>query len=141
MSLQRAFEIGSAGLSAQRTRMETIASNLANARATRSPEGGPYRRLAPVFVSESMETAPGDPQANALRSVRVDRIIAIDEDPILRFEPGHPDADAEGMVAYPNINPVTEMIDMLSASRSYEANVNVITGVREMMAGALDIIG
>jgi flagellar basal-body rod protein FlgC len=134
MSLQRAFEIGSLGLSAQRTRMETVASNLANARTTRTPEGGPYKRIAPVFV------VTGVADSAALRGVRVTEIVEDPAPPVLRFEPGHPDADPEGYVAYPNVDPVKEMVDMLSATRSYEANVTLIKSVRGMLQSALQIL-
>ncbi len=140
MSLMRAFDIGAAGLTAQRTRMETVASNLANARTTRTPEGGPYRRLSPIFSSEALATALDDRLGRTLRTVRVERIVRDTSPPVLRFEPGHPDADATGFVAYPNVDPIKEMVDMLSATRSYEANVTVIESVREMGRSALQII-
>jgi flagellar basal-body rod protein FlgC len=141
MSLIRAFEIGAQGLSAQRTRMETVASNLANARTTRTPEGGPYRRIAPVFVTEPLAGAFGDKLGRVLRSVRVAAINTDDRPPLRRFEPGHPDADAAGFVAYPNINLVEEMVDMLSATRTYEANVTVVKSVRDLLRTTLDILG
>jgi flagellar basal-body rod protein FlgC len=134
MSLSRAFDIGSLGLSAQRTRMETVASNLANARTTRTPEGGPYKRIAPVFVVTPVS------ESAALRGVRVTEIVEDPSPPVLRFEPGHPDADVEGYVAYPNVDPVKEMVDMLSATRSYEANVTLIKSVRGMLQSALQIL-
>jgi flagellar basal-body rod protein FlgC len=141
MSLKTAFHIAAAGLSAQRTRMETVSSNLANVRTTRTPEGGPYRRLLPVFVAEPVPTAPEDPPQRLLHSVRVDRIVEGDEKPLLRFEPEHPDADERGFVAYPNIDPAREMVDMLSAVRSYEANITVVKSVRGMLRAALEILG
>ncbi len=109
MALQRAFEIGASGLTAQRTRMETVASNLANARTTRTDEGGPYRRRQPVFTAEPAGLAFGD-------------------------------ALGRGMVAYPNVDPIREMVDLLSATRSYEANVTVIKSVRSMVGAALEIL-
>ena len=141
MALQRAFQIGAAALSAQRTRMEPVASNLANAKTTRTPEGGPYRRRMPVFRLDNVASRPGDPLTPAVAAVRVERIVEDPAPPIQRFEPGHPDADAAGYVAYPNVDPVKEMVDMLSASRSYEANVTLVRGVREMLRSALRIIG
>jgi flagellar basal-body rod protein FlgC len=139
MSLNRAFGIGAAGLTAQRTRMETVASNLANARTTRTPEGGPFRRLLPVFGSKPLEAPIGDRIGRDLRSVEVLRVIADPSPPLLRFEPGHPDSNAEGLVAYPNVDPVKEMVDMLSATRSYEAGVTIVKSVREMSHAALEI--
>ena len=140
MSLQRAMGIGATGLAAQRSRMELVSSNLANARTTRTPEGGPYRRQQPVFAAQPLHAGPADPLGRALRSVRVVGIVQDPAPPLLRFEPGHPDANADGMVAYPNVDPVKEMVDMLSATRSYEAGVTLVRSVREMMQGALQII-
>ncbi len=140
MSLQRAFAIAASGLTAQRTRMESVASNLANARTTRTPEGGPYRRQAPIFVSQPLTNNFDDMLGSSLRAVRVDSVATETMPPILRYEPGHPDADESGFVAYPNVDPVREMIDMLSATRSYEANVTVVRGVREMSGAALEIL-
>jgi len=140
MSLSRAMAIGATGLAAQRSRMELVSSNLANARTTRTPEGGPYRRQQPVFAAQPLKAGPADPLGRALRSVRVVGIAVDPAPPLLRFEPGHPDANADGMVAYPNVDPIKEMVDMLSATRSYEAGVTLVRGVREMMQGALQII-
>ncbi len=140
MSLERAFLIGAAGLAAQRTRMETVSSNLANARTTRTVEGGPYRRLQPVFVAEPLDNRFGSSMRSALRTVHVDSIVEDPSPPILRFEPGHPDANSDGVVAYPNVEPIKEMTDFVSAARSYEANVTVIKGVKEMMRATLEII-
>jgi flagellar basal-body rod protein FlgC len=140
MSLQRAFAISATGLTAQRTRMETVASNLANVRTTRTPEGGPYRRQAPVFTAEPLDVSFDDTLGRALRAVEVQRIVQDDSEPLLRYEPGHPDADESGFVAYPNIDPVKEMVDMLSATRSYEANVTVVRSVKDMSNHALQII-
>ena len=138
MTLNDAFNIAANGLSTQRTRMETIASNLANVNSTRTPEGGPYQRRFPIF--ESVPAQPAAGPAPGPQTVRVLEIREDDADPILRFEPGHPDADDEGYVAYPNIDPVIETVDMVSATRSYEANVTMIKSVRTMLRSALDII-
>ncbi len=140
MSLDRAMSIAAAGLAAQRTRMEVVASNLANARTTRTPEGGPYRRREPVFTAEAVPGSFGEALDGALRSVRVESIVEDPAPPALKFEPGHPDADPSGFVAYPNVDPVQEMVDMLSATRSYEANVTVVRSVREMVRSALQIV-
>lgn len=140
MSLNRVLEIGAAALAAQRTRMETVASNLANARTTKTAEGGPYRRKMPVFTAEPVAAPFGDQLGLALRSVRVEGIVEDPAPPVMKYEPGHPDADAAGMVAYPNVDPVQEMVDMLSATRSYEANITVVRDVREMTRSALQIL-
>lgn len=140
MSLQRALAISAAGLSAQRTRMEVVAANLANARTTRTAEGGPYRRHSPVFTAEPVAASFDDQLGMALRSVRVEGVVADPTPPVVKYEPGHPDADANGYVAYPNVDPVQEMVDMLSAVRSYEANVTVVRDIRDMGRAALSIL-
>ena len=140
MSLTRAMAIGATGLTAQRTRMEVVSSNLANARTTRTPEGGPYRRREPLFSAAPVAVDYSDLNASKLRFVRVQDIVTDPSPPMMRFEPGHPDADADGYVAYPNVDPVREMVDMLSATRSYEANVTLVRSVREMLQGALQIL-
>lgn len=140
MSMTRAMAIGATGLAAQRARMELVSSNLANARTTRTPEGGPYRRQQLILVAQPIVTPAADSFGRALRSVRVQRVVLDPSPPRMRYEPGHPDAGADGMVAYPNVDPVREMVDMLSATRSYEAGVSLVRGIREMLRGALQII-
>ncbi len=140
MSLERALAIGATGLTAQRTRMEVVSSNLANSHTTRTPEGGPYRRKQPVFDAQLVETFPKDVVGRGIHAVRVVDVVDDPSDFILRHEPGHPDADGRGFVAYPNVDPVREMVDMLSATRSYEANVTLVRSVREMLQSALQIL-
>jgi len=133
------MDLAASGLSAQRARMAATASNLANAQTTRTPAGGPYRRRDPVFGVETM----GGPFASALeRSFQRVTLkgVALDaRPPIQRFDPGHPDADASGVVTLPNVDVVEEMTNMLSASRSYEANLAVVRKLREMSQAALQI--
>ena len=140
MSLMRALGISAEGLAAQRARMEVVASNLANAKTTRTPEGGPYRRKEPVLTAEPVAASFGDAMGAALRGVRLERIVDDPSPPIRKFEPGHPDADAAGFVSYPNIDPVVEMVDMLSATRSYEANITMVRSIKEMSRAALGIL-
>ena len=132
------MDVSATGLSAQRRRMETVSSNLANANTTRTPEGGPYRRRDVVF-----EAVPVAAFRNALDSaVREVKVAQVYEDPSpsrIRHEPGHPDADADGYVAYPNVEPVVEMVNLLGAARSYEANLTVIEATKAMMIRALEI--
>lgn len=143
MDILSMLRIGASGLNAERTRLETISSNIANANATRSPDGGPYRRKVPVFqtvnFSDVYEDAMGRPEGDALSVVRV---MDIDQDnsafPLV-FDPTHPDANAEGYVEMPNVNPIQEMIDMLSASRAYEANLSSLETSRDLANSALDI--
>jgi flagellar basal-body rod protein FlgC len=140
MSLDRAVAIGATGLTAQRIRMETITTNLTNAQSTRNERGEAYRRVRPIFLAQPVDVVHAADGGRTLHGVRV---ASIEEDPSpfdLRFEPGHPDANAEGYVAYPNVDPVREMIDMLSATRSYEAQVTLIRSIRDMLQSALQIL-
>lgn len=131
MKLSNIVDIAVSGLAAQRVRMTVTASNLANAESTRSAEGGPYRRRDPIFSAQ-----PLDPFSRSLdrklRSVHVTRIAEGGREPILRHDPSHPDADASGFVAFPNVNVVEEMANMISASRSFEANLVLMGKVRNM---------
>lgn len=163
MALERIFSslnISATGLSAQRRRMDTIAQNIANAETTRTTQGGPYRRQlvvtkeAPVtnfpkyiqnkiHLSQTTENHFQDkpvrgnmpvPSGTAVAEVAVDP-----SPPRLVYDPTHPDANAQGYVAMPNINPITEMVDMIDATRAYEANVTAINASKEMTKKALDI--
>jgi flagellar basal-body rod protein FlgC len=138
-----ALRVSASGLAAQRMRMNTISSNIANINTTRTPEGGPYRRKDVVFESmpdarnfgELVTSAPNDSiQRVQVTDVNVDQ-NAVD----LRYEPDHPDANAEGYVAYPKINLMEEMANMIQATRSYEANVSAIQASKDMALGALEI--
>jgi flagellar basal-body rod protein FlgC len=133
-------------LTAQRLRMDVIASNLANAEATSTPEGGPYKRERVVFepalrntMSKLGDASSSIANGNATGGVVVSAIVKDTEDPRLVLDPTHPDADADGFVAYPNVDLVTEMTDMLSASRSYEANITIVNVAKSMAQRALDI--
>jgi len=131
-----ALEISGAGLAAQRIRMNVLAENLANAETTRTAEGGAYRRKLVVFGSEPVP-AFGD----SLAAARV-KVVEVREsaEPLRRIHaPAHPDADAAGYVTLPNVNPVLEMVDLLAATRAYEANVTAIQSAKSMAAKALEI--
>jgi flagellar basal-body rod protein FlgC len=135
-----AMEVAASGLSAERVRMNTIASNLANVRTTRTPEGGPFRRLDPVFEAaplERMGLASGPSQGVSV--VRVARIETDERPGTMVYEPGHPDANAEGYVEYPNVNAVEEMVNMITASRAYEAGVTSIETIKQMARSALEL--
>lgn len=128
------IEVLSGGLSAVRTRVNAIASNIANADTTRTPEGGPYKRKDVVQIARTQQSK----FANALDRMTLARpsVYAVVEDqspPKKVFQPGHPDADKEGFVAYPNINMVETMTSMMSASRLYQANVTAIESARRMV--------
>lgn len=134
-----ALEVAASGLSAERTRMNTIASNLANARTTKTAEGGPYKRLDPVFQATPVNAdgigGPNEP----VSMVKVARIQQDQRDPQMVYEPGHPDADGKGYVRYPNVNVVEEMVNMITASRAYEAGVSTVESVKSMARSALGI--
>ncbi len=138
------FRISSSGMAAQRMRMNTISSNIANINTTRTPEGGPYRRKDVVFESMPEVRNFGEilgttnPRADMQR-VQVTDVISDRKAPLLKYEPDHPDANAEGYVAYPNINLMEEMTNMIQATRSYEANVQSLQASKDMAMSALEI--
>ncbi len=143
MDFSTGMRVSSSGLSAQRLRMNTISSNIANINTTRSPEGGPYRRKDVVFESmpdarnfgEMLTTRPDE----KIQRVQVTDVHVDLKAPLLKFEPNHPDANEEGYVAYPNINLMEEMANMIQATRSYEANVSAMQATKDMAIGALEI--
>jgi flagellar basal-body rod protein FlgC len=135
-----AMEVAASGLSAERTRMNTIASNLANARTTRTAEGGPYKRIDPIFEAVPVnQTGATDPTSAAITQVRVNQVVQDQRDPQLVFDPGNPDANGEGYVRMPNVNVVEEMVNMITASRAYEAGVTSIETVKGMARSAIAI--
>lgn len=143
MSLFSVLSIGESGMAAQRARAELLTENLANAETTRTPEGGPYRRKDVVFQSAST-TSPFssifDAQLQSSGGVAISSIVTDTSDPERRFMPGHPDADADGYVAFPHINPAEDMVDLMGASRSYEANVAAIGAVKDMIQKTIDLL-
>lgn len=140
MELLPAMAISASGLTAERLRLDLIASNLANMNTTRTAGGGPYRRQVPVFA-ERLQEALGQqsPSAVSGRGVEVAAIVADNSPPRLIYDPAHPDADGDGYVALPNINVVMEMVDMITATRAYEANVTVLNAAKAMTMKALEI--
>ena len=145
MSVLNSLRTAGSALTAQRLRMDVTSSNIANAEATRTPEGGPYKREQVVFspIRQDFQSylqplsLRQDPTANG--GVAVAAIQQDDTPPKMLYEPAHPDADQDGYVAYPNVDLVTEMTDLLSASRAYEANVTVINVAKNMAQKALDL--
>jgi len=143
MSLMTAIEVSASGLSAQRRRLEVLVSNLVNADTTAPAGTEPYRRKDVIFSAAAPQSTFGGELTNALEGVQgveVSEIVTDQSDPIRRYEPGHPHADKDGYVAYPNINPMEEMVNMLSASRSYEANLQAVNTAKDMAQKTLDII-
>lgn len=144
MSLFHVMSVSASGLAAQRARAQSIVENLANSETTRTPEGGPYRRKDVVFAPE----AQGSPFSAVFQrelgaaqtGVGVAEIVEDVRDPVMRFQPGHPDANAEGYVAYPNINPAEEMVDLMSATRGYHANAAAMSAVKDMVAKSIDLL-
>ncbi len=134
-----ALEVAGSGLSAERARMNVIASNLANARTTRGADGQPYRRLDPVFQSRSVSPGSFDPVLRSIKTVEMTRVQPDQTPGQLVYDPQHPDADAAGYVELPNVNVVTEMVNMMTASRAYEAGVTSIESIKQMAASALRI--
>jgi flagellar basal-body rod protein FlgC len=138
------FRIAGSGMTAQRARMNSISSNIANINTTRTPEGGPYRRKDVVFTAMPDGKDFGDiigvndPKADFNR-VQVTDVQYDKKAPIPKYDPSHPDADADGNVYYPNINLMEEMTNMIQASRSYEANVQAIQATKDMALSALEI--
>jgi len=140
-----AMMISSSALAAQRTRMNLIASNLANANTTRTPEGGPYKRKDAVFAAmplekndfASMLDRKLQPEA---KGVEVMDIMEDHNPPRLQYDPSHPDANQQGYVAYPNVNVIEEMADMISATRSYEANMTASKASMNMQMKTLEIL-
>jgi flagellar basal-body rod protein FlgC len=137
-----ALDVSASALSAERLRMNTISSNLANAQTTRTPEGGPYRRKDPVFEANPMpefsKVLEGQMDV-PIHKVQVVDVVSDPNPPKMVYNPDHPDANPEGYVAMPNINTMEEMVNLITASRTYEANVTAVNISRNMMNRALDI--
>jgi flagellar basal-body rod protein FlgC len=143
MSLLTALEVGASGLTAQRKRLEVLVSNMVNANTTGPAGTDPYRRKDVVFAASAPEASFGGALDNAMEGVNgveVAKVIVDSSDPIRRYEPGHPHADKDGYVSYPNINPMEEMVNLLSATRSYEANLQAVNTTKEMALKTLDIV-
>jgi flagellar basal-body rod protein FlgC len=142
MSLFDAINTAATGLSAERLRMDVTAENLANAQTTRGADGKPYQRK--VVALQEAGTGFGAPLGGAMKGasggVRVAGISADTTPNRLVYDPGHPDADARGYVSMPNVQPVTEMVDLISASRGYEANVTVMQTAKQMFSKTLEIL-
>lgn len=143
MDFSKSMRVSSSGLTAQRMRMNTISSNIANINTTRTPEGGPYRRKDVVFeaipdAKSFGEVLMSQPDRNIQRVQVTD--VAVDRGaPLLKYEPDHPDANEQGYVAYPNINLMEEMANMIQATRAYEANISAMQATKDMAMSALEL--
>lgn len=143
MSLFNSLSVSASGMYAQRTRAEVLVENIANADTTRTAEGGPYRRRDVVFQSSEV----GSPFSSVFQSeaggqetgVSISDIVVDKSEPDRRYMPGHPDADKDGYVAFPKVNPAEDMVDLLGASRAYEANVSAISAVKDMIQRSIDL--
>jgi flagellar basal-body rod protein FlgC len=134
MDFFTSMEVSASGLSAERTRMNVAASNLANAQTTQAAGGGPYKRRDVVVSSTQIDGADPD-----IHGVQVSQITQDPSPPRMEYDPGHPQANAQGYVAYPNVNPVAEMVDMITASRAYEAGVTSMSTAVSMAERALGL--
>lgn len=143
MSLLSSISVSASGMSAERERAEVLVENIANADTTRTAEGGPYRRRDVVFQSDSVSSPFSSVFQNQMdtqgKGVSVSDIVVDNSDPERRYMPGHPDADENGYVAMPRVNPAQDMVDLLGASRSYQANVSAISAVKDMIQKSIDL--
>lgn len=143
MDLLTAMSISASGLTAQRARMNVVSSNLANVQTTRTPEGGPYRAKSIVFMAkpapEDFKAALAGKLNEGMQGVEILGVIEDKEDFKEVYDPSHPDADERGVVLMPNVNVMEEMVDMLSATRAYEANVTAISAAKSMALKTLEI--
>ncbi len=163
MAFLNSFDISGYGLSAQRFRSNLISSNIANAQTTRTDEGGPYRKRSAVFkavdfeqhlnqkLRENLNVLDYEDPLNeelgyndrihpSVMTVLVDKVVRDDTDPKMKYDPTHPDANSDGYVAYPNINPVVEMADLIEATRAYQANVSAFQSAKSMATNAIQML-
>jgi flagellar basal-body rod protein FlgC len=145
MGLFSALSVSASGMSAQRTRAALLVENIANSETTRTPEGGPYRRKDAIFTSDEVGSAfgselQGQLAGEQLTGVKVAGISVDTSAPEKRYMPGHPDADAQGYVALPKVNPAEDMIDLMAANRGYQANVAAMSAVKDMIQKSIDLL-
>jgi flagellar basal-body rod protein FlgC len=143
MDIMTGMRVSASGMSSQRMRMNTISSNIANINTTRTPEGGPYRRKDVIFEAMPEAKSFGEvlmsqPQRDVAR-VQVTDVHVDRKAPLMKYEPDHPDANEDGYVAYPNINLMEEMANMIQATRAYEANVSAMNATKDMAMTSLEL--
>ncbi len=139
MNFLDSLQISGSGMSSQSARMNVIATNLANAEATRTPEGGPYRRKEIILGSVPFKEVLAGQNESVISEAKVLGVVQDSRPPQIKYDPGHPDADAKGYVALPNVNVIQEMVNMMLASRSYEANVTAVQATKDMAMRAMEI--
>jgi flagellar basal-body rod protein FlgC len=143
VSLFSSISVSASGMAAQRARTEVLVENLANSETTRTADGGPYRRKDVIFSEDttlgSFSSAMQSAMDSNLSGVTVSETTVDMSAPEMRYQPGHPDADKDGYVAFPKINPAEDMVDLLGAQRGYEANVAAISAVKDMINKSLDL--
>jgi flagellar basal-body rod protein FlgC len=143
VSLFNSLSVSASGMTAQRQRAEVLVENIANSDTTRTAGGGPYRRQDVVFEAQSV----GEPFSSVFQSqlddqpqgVAISQIVVDQSEPDRRYLPGHPDADKDGYVSFPKVNPAEDMVDLMGASRSYGANVAAIAAVKDMINRSMDL--
>lgn len=144
MSLFSSLSVSASGMAAERARTELLVENMANAETTRTPDGGPYRRKDAVFESQQVSSpfsAVFQSEVDATYTgVQVSDVVIDQRDPEKRYMPGHPDADKDGFVSFPRINPAEDMVDLVEASRNYEGNVSAISAVKDMIQQSINIL-
>jgi flagellar basal-body rod protein FlgC len=143
VSLFDSLSVSASGMTAQRQRAEVLVENIANADTTRTANGGPYKRQDVVFQSQDVTSPFGSIFDSQMTSqgagVGISQVITDQSEPERRYMPGHPDADKDGYVAFPKMNPAEDMVDLLGASRSYQANVSAISAVKDMIQRSIDL--
>ena len=140
MTLMTAIAVSASGLTAQRRRLEVHVSNMANANTTKPAGMEPFRRKDVLFSAAPPQTSFGAEFDTAVQGVEISKVVTDSSEPIPRLEPGHEHADKNGIVLYPNVNPMEEMLNVLSAARSYEANLQAVTAAKEMAQKTLEIL-
>lgn len=149
MNLFGVMDVSGSALQAERLRAEVVAANMANANTTRTPEGGPYKRQEVVFESAAPDQgvfaghllgASGAESGGNIGGVKIAAVVSDSSPGMRRYDPGHPDADKNGYVTYPDINPLTEMVDLMSATRAYDLNSSAVQATKGMIDSSIDIL-
>jgi flagellar basal-body rod protein FlgC len=146
MNIFDSLSISGSAMQAERQRADVVAANLANANTTRTEAGGPFHRRQVVFQSDAPSAfqlafaRSGGPSAGTTGGVHISDVVDDPSPPLLRYDPGHPDANKDGYVAYPNINPAMEMVDLMGAVRAYQLNASAVNATKQMIQQSIDIL-